>query len=51
MIAKPGEKIEASGVLEEVKSKDNGLYYRIVIGYFDSYISERREGEYIKVIE
>lgn len=49
MLAYPGEKIEASGVLEEVITPNN-RFYRLVIGYFDSYISERRGKEYIKVI-
>ncbi len=47
--ALPGEKIRAKGLLEEVKNiKTNKIYYRIVIGYFDSYTNERREQEYIK---
>jgi len=50
MLAYPGEKIEARGILEEVKPKQGEPYYRVVIGYFDAYISDRRENEYVKVI-
>lgn len=50
MMAYPGEKIKACGLLESVKTKDGKQYYRIVIGYFDAYISDRREKEYIMVI-
>lgn len=42
-----GEKIRACGLLELVKTKA-GKYYRIVVGYFDAYISDRREKEFIK---
>lgn len=51
MLAYPEEKIEASGIVEEVTPKSGKKYNRIVIGYFDSYMSERRNEEYIKVIE
>jgi predicted nucleotidyltransferase len=52
MQALNGEKIKACGLLEEVKNlKTNKKYYRVVIGYFDSYTNERREKEYIKVIK
>ena len=50
MIAYPGEKIRACGLLEKVKPKTQEPYYRIVVGYFDSYISDRREKEFIKVV-
>jgi len=50
MLAYPGEKIEASGVVEEVTPKSSEKYYRLVIGYFDSYLNGRRDNEYIKVI-
>jgi len=44
-----GENISASGVLEKVDSLNNNeTYYRLVVGYFDSYI-ERRGHEFIKV--
>ena len=43
-----GEKIKACGLLEEVTPKSGEKYYRIVVGYFDAYISERREKEFIK---
>ncbi len=50
MLAYRGEKIEVSGIVEEVSSKDGEKYNRLVIGYFDSYLDERRDNEYIKVI-
>ena len=44
-----GEKIVASGMLEKVEPLDGkDSYYRLVIGYFDSYI-DRRKQEFIKV--
>ena len=43
-----GETITACGLLELVKQKNGGKYYRIVVGYFDAYINERREKEFIK---
>ena len=43
-----GEKIKACGLLELVKPKKGENYYRVVIGYFDSYVGDRRELEYIK---
>lgn len=44
-----GEKVIAAGILEKVTPLKNNSkeYYRIVIGYFDSYI-DRRGQEYIK---
>jgi len=51
MQAYPGEKIEAAGLLEKAIPKKGEPYHRIVIGYFDAYISGRRGKEYIKVIE
>ncbi len=51
MIAFPGEKVRACGVLEEVKPKNGPFYHRLVVGYFDAYLSDRREKEYIKVIK
>lgn len=50
-IASIGEEIEACGVLEKVESKNEGkTYYRVVVGYLDAYITDRREKEYIKLI-
>ncbi len=43
-----GEKISACGLLELVKPKKGEKYYRIVVGYFDAYLNERREKEFIK---
>jgi predicted nucleotidyltransferase len=51
MIAYPGEKIRACGILERVEPRRGKPYYRVVVGYFDAYVSERREKEFIKVIE
>ncbi len=50
MQALPGEKIEVSGLLEKVQPTNGSSYHRIVVGYFDSYVSERRGKEYIKVV-
>lgn len=50
MLANPKEKIEASGIVEQVIPKSGEKYYRLVIGYFDSYLSERRDNEYIRII-
>jgi len=50
MIANPSETIEACGLLEKVESKDRESYYRVVVGYFDAYISDRREKEYLKLV-
>ncbi|MBS3072629.1 alkaline phosphatase family protein [Candidatus Pacearchaeota archaeon] len=47
--AKSGEKIEACGLLEKVKSGDQ-KFYQIVIGYFDTYTTERGEEEYLKAL-
>ena len=43
-----GEEIIACGLLELVKPKNGPQYYRIVVGYFDAYLNERREKEFIK---
>jgi len=43
-----GEEIIACGLLELVTPKNDEKYYRVVIGYFDAYISDRREKEFIK---
>jgi len=50
LLAYPGEKIRACGMLERVEPKKGRPHNRIVTGYFDSYISDRREKEFIKVI-
>tara|TARA_B100001971_G_C18252178_1_gene579162 strand:- start:2592 stop:3227 length:636 start_codon:yes stop_codon:yes gene_type:complete len=51
MLAYPDEEIEARGVVEEVTPKKGEKYHRLVIGYFDAYISKRRDEEYIKVLD
>ncbi len=51
MLAYPGEKIEISGIVEEVTPINGEKYYRIVLGYFDSYINGNRDGEYIKILQ
>ncbi len=49
-LAYAGEKIRACGILEKVKPKNGNPYHRIVTGYFDSYLTDQREKEFIKVI-
>src|SRR3989338_2105129 len=51
MLAYPGEKIEASGVIEEVTQEDGKKYYRVVTGYFGSYLNQRRDNEYVKAVD
>lgn len=46
-----GETIKACGLLELVQPKKGERYYRLVVGYFDAYISDRREQEFIKVVK
>jgi len=43
-----GEKLRACGLLEKVTPKEGDVYYRIVVGYFDAYVTDRREKEYVK---
>ncbi len=43
-----GETLKACGLLELVTPQEGEKYYRVVVGYFDAYVSERREKEYIK---
>ncbi len=50
MLAYPDEKVEASGIVEEVTQKGGGKYFRLVVGYFDSYINKKRDDEYIRVV-
>jgi predicted nucleotidyltransferase len=45
-----GEKLKACGLLELVTPLSGKKYYRVVVGYFDAYVGDRREREYIKVI-
>lgn len=47
--ANKGETIEACGLLEKVKSIE-GEYYQVVIGYFDTYVSDRGKQEYLKAL-
>ena len=52
MLAYPNEKIEMKGAVEEVTSKTGEKYYRLVLGYFDTYLAtDRRDDGYIKVID
>jgi len=44
-----GEILKACGLLELVTPKKGKKYYRVVVGYFDAYVTDRREKEYIKV--
>ncbi|HLC90237.1 MAG TPA: hypothetical protein VJI15_00560 [Candidatus Nanoarchaeia archaeon] len=48
--AKKNEKIEACGLLEKITKKDGHSYYQIVLGYMDTYTSDRGEKEYLKTI-
>jgi predicted nucleotidyltransferase len=50
LLAYKGETIRARGILERVEPTKGREYHRIVTGYLDSYVSERREEEFIKVI-
>lgn len=43
-----GEGISACGLLELAKPRTGDAYYRIVVGYPDAYLNERREKEFIK---
>ena len=47
--ANEGEHVEACGLLEKVKSKE-GEFYQLVIGYFDTYTTDRGEKEYLKAL-
>ena len=47
--AKEREYVEACGLLEKVKSKE-GEFYQLVIGYFDTYTTDRGEKEYLKAL-
>jgi len=51
MLAYPNEKVEVNGVVEEVTRENGEKYYRLVIGYFDSYMNGKRDDEYIKVVD
>ena len=51
MQALNGEKIRACGLLEKVRSlKTKKSHYRIVVGYPESYLNDRRDIEYIKAV-
>jgi predicted nucleotidyltransferase len=45
-----GEEISACGLLELVTPRVGKKYYRVVVGYFDAYLNERREKEFIKAL-
>ncbi|MFX0133215.1 MAG: alkaline phosphatase family protein [Candidatus Hodarchaeota archaeon] len=47
--AKEQEKVEAVGLLEKIKTK-NEEYYQVVLGYFDTYTTNRGEEEYLKAL-
>jgi len=51
MLAYPDEEVEASGVIEEVTSENGEKYHRLVTGYFGSYLNQRRDNEYIKIVD
>jgi len=48
--AKKGETIEARGLLEKVFPAKGKSFFRIVLGYPESFVSGRRNKEYIKVV-
>lgn len=50
MQALPGETIVACGLLEKVEPNNKNFdpYYRVVVGYFDAYLSDRRDKEFIR---
>jgi len=50
--AKEGDQVEAVGLLEKVKPQnpEKEEYYQIVIGYFDTYTTDRGEKEYMKAL-
>lgn len=48
--AKEGENVEACGLLEKVKTRDGETYHQVVIGYFDTYTTDRGEKEYLKAL-
>ncbi len=50
MHAKKGELVEAQGMLELITPQSGKKFYRIVVGYFDSFLSDRRKKEYIQTI-
>src|SRR3989344_3712213 len=47
--ARKGETIESCGLLEKVKS-DNEEFYQLVLGYFDTYTTDRGKKEYLKAL-
>jgi len=47
--ARKNEQVEACGLLEKVTSK-NDEFYQLVIGYFDTYTTERGKQEYLKAL-
>ncbi len=51
MLASPKEQIEARGVIEEVTKKSGEKSHRLVMGYFDSYLNEVHNSEYIRVLD
>ena len=50
--ARIGDQVEACGLLEKVKpsNSEEEEYYQLVIGYFDTYTSDRGEKEYMKTL-
>jgi uncharacterized protein len=47
---KKGELIEAKGLLEKVKPRKGGVFYRLVLGYPEAHLSSRQNKEYIKTL-
>jgi len=46
--AKKDEMVECVGLLEEIKPRNGNSFYQVVIGYFDTYTTDRGEKEYLK---
>lgn len=46
--AKAGDRVEAIGLLEKVIPMQGDSFYQLVLGYFDAYVNERGEKEYLK---
>ena len=48
--ARKGDRVESVGLLEKVKPKYGPEYFQVVLGYSDTYTSDRGEQEYLKTL-
>lgn len=48
--AKEGERVEACGLLEKVRTTKGREFYQLVIGYMNTYTNEQGEKEYLKAL-